>query len=97
MTANVQPVPRARGGFGWRRTRQLLGLVYAAPTAVYVAVFFVLPLLLVLRMSASDWTLLAGDAWHQPPGQLRLDHRRPAVLAGRLCSRSSTPCSSRSC
>ncbi len=46
---------------GWRRVRQLIGIAYATPTAIYVAVFFVLPLLLVLRMSAGDWTLLGGD------------------------------------
>lgn len=36
-------------------------MAYAAPTAIMVAVFFVVPLLLVLQMSASEWTLLAGD------------------------------------
>jgi len=46
---------------GWRRVRQLTGIAYAAPTAIYVAIFFVVPLLLVLRMSAGDWTLLGGD------------------------------------
>jgi multiple sugar transport system permease protein len=46
---------------GWRRVRQLIGIAYATPTAIYVAVFFVVPLLLVVRMSAGDWTLLGGD------------------------------------
>jgi multiple sugar transport system permease protein len=41
--------------------RRAQGLAYAAPTAVYVAVFFLLPLLLVVQMSASEWPLLAGD------------------------------------
>ena len=31
------------------------------PTAIFVAVFFVAPLLLVVRMSAGNWTLLGGD------------------------------------
>jgi multiple sugar transport system permease protein len=44
-----------------RRSRQLQGLAYATPTIVLVVVFFVLPLLLVGRMSASDWSLLSGD------------------------------------
>lgn len=44
-----------------RRSRQLLGLMYVAPTVVFVAVFFVAPLLLVTRMSASQWPLLGGD------------------------------------
>ena len=44
-----------------RRSRQLLGLMYVAPTVVFVAVFFIAPLLLVIRMSASQWPLLGGD------------------------------------
>ena len=46
---------------GWRRTRRRIGMLYALPTAIYVAVFFVVPLLLVVRMSAGNWTLLGGD------------------------------------
>jgi len=42
-------------------SRKAQGLAYAAPTAVFVTVFFVLPLLLVGQMSLSDWPLLAGD------------------------------------
>lgn len=49
------------GTTGWWRRRKLIGAAYAAPTAIFVALFFVVPLLLVVRMSASDWTLLAGD------------------------------------
>jgi multiple sugar transport system permease protein len=44
-----------------RYSRKLAGAAYAAPVAVFVLVFFVAPLLLVGRMSASDWPLLAGD------------------------------------
>jgi multiple sugar transport system permease protein len=36
-------------------------MVYALPTAVLVAVLFIVPLLLVAQMSASDWELLRGD------------------------------------
>ena len=43
------------------RSRKVKGLAYAAPTAVFVTVFFLLPLLLVGQMSLSDWPLLAGD------------------------------------
>jgi multiple sugar transport system permease protein len=46
---------------GWRRARRRLGILYALPTAVYVLVFFAIPLLLVARMSVSNWTLLSGD------------------------------------
>jgi multiple sugar transport system permease protein len=46
---------------GWRRFRQVQGIGYAVPVAVYVVVLFVMPLLLVGRMSLSDWQLLTGD------------------------------------
>ncbi|WP_034608788.1 carbohydrate ABC transporter permease [Cellulomonas sp. URHD0024] len=39
----------------------LRGWAYAAPTALFVIVLFVIPLILVFRMSASQWPLLAGD------------------------------------
>jgi len=38
-----------------------LGVAYAVPTIVFVAVFFVVPLLLVVRMSLSKWPLLSGN------------------------------------
>ncbi|MFJ1807046.1 MULTISPECIES: carbohydrate ABC transporter permease [unclassified Streptomyces] len=47
--------------------RRIQGLGYAAPTAVFVAVLFVLPLLLVAQMSLSDWPLLAGDKGGNAP------------------------------
>ena len=37
-----------------------MGVAYAAPTAVLVAVFFITPLLIVARMSFSSWPLLTG-------------------------------------
>jgi multiple sugar transport system permease protein len=45
----------------WARRRQLAGVAYALPTLAFVVVFFILPLLLVAQMSASDWKLLGGD------------------------------------
>jgi len=45
----------------WRRSRRLKGMGYAAPVAVFVALFFVAPLLLVGQMSVRDWPLLRGD------------------------------------
>lgn len=50
----------ARWG-SWARRRRLTGVLYALPTAALVGVFFVWPLVLVARMSASDWQLLTGD------------------------------------
>lgn len=49
---------RGKAGLGW---------LYATPTAVFVAVLFLIPLVLVLKMSASDWPLLSGDqGWNLP-------------------------------
>lgn len=45
----------------WGRRRRLAGMAYALPTLAFVLVFFIWPLLLVGRMSASDWKLLGGD------------------------------------
>lgn len=56
-----EAAPAATRMPGWRRTRRRIGMLYALPTALYVAVFFVVPLLLVVRMSAGNWTLLGGD------------------------------------
>jgi len=56
-----EAAPAATRMPGWRRTRRRIGMLYALPTALYVAVFFVVPLLLVVRMSAGTWTLLGGD------------------------------------
>jgi multiple sugar transport system permease protein len=44
-----------------RRRRSVEGWLYALPTALFVLALFVVPLLLVLRMSASRWPLLTGD------------------------------------
>jgi multiple sugar transport system permease protein len=40
----------------------LQGVLYALPTLLMVVVFFVIPILLVARISASDWDLLRGDS-----------------------------------
>ena len=44
-----------------RRRPDLAGWAYAAPTALFVVVFFVVPVALVARMSVSDWSLFAGN------------------------------------
>jgi len=57
--------PRDKAGsaqrFSWKRSRQILGFLYAMPTMIYVAIFFVLPVCLVFLMSSSKWSLLTGD------------------------------------
>ncbi|SDS69394.1 carbohydrate ABC transporter membrane protein 1, CUT1 family [Nocardioides scoriae] len=57
----VVPLGTRKGrapGVPTREKRQ--GWAFAAPTAVFVVVLFVLPILLVTQMSASDWPLFAG-------------------------------------
>ncbi|MEU5317628.1 sugar ABC transporter permease [Streptomyces sp. NPDC021056] len=62
-----RPARRPRTAKSLWRSRTVQGLGYAAPTAVFVAVFFVWPLLLVGRMSLNDWPLLAGDQGGNAP------------------------------
>jgi multiple sugar transport system permease protein len=45
---------------GGTRRRYGLGWAYAAPTAVFVLIFFVIPIGIVARMAVSDWGLFAG-------------------------------------
>ncbi|MET7655588.1 MULTISPECIES: sugar ABC transporter permease [unclassified Streptomyces] len=65
--APQRPTRRPRTAAPRRHSRRIQGLGYAAPTAVFVAVLFVLPLLLVAQMSLSDWPLLAGDKGGNAP------------------------------
>ncbi|HEY8472423.1 MAG TPA: sugar ABC transporter permease [Natronosporangium sp.] len=58
--ANQAP-PRPASRRPWWRTRAAKGALYASPAAVFVLAFFVLPLLLVGQISASDWPLLRGN------------------------------------
>jgi len=49
------------------RHRAALGWLYATPTTVFVALLFLVPLGLVVRMSLSKWPLLSGDqGWNFP-------------------------------
>lgn len=56
-TAAEPPVRRRP----WWRSRALKGAAFASPAALFVLMFFVLPLLLVGQISASDWPLLTGN------------------------------------
>lgn len=50
-----------------RRRSPWRGAVYALPNAVFVIGLFILPLLLVVQMSASKWPLLSGNqGWNFP-------------------------------
>jgi multiple sugar transport system permease protein len=56
-----RPAATSSEGRGRRRGLAVRGWLYATPTALSVLLLFVLPLLLVFKMSASKWPLLAGD------------------------------------
>lgn len=63
---------RARAPRAGRPSRSALGgpvqgWLYALPTALFVVALFLIPLLLVLQMSGSDWPLLRGNlGWNFP-------------------------------
>ncbi len=62
VSAPARPPGAApRGRVRPSRRQALLGWIYATPTAAFVAALFVLPLLLVVKMSVSRWPLLSGD------------------------------------
>jgi multiple sugar transport system permease protein len=61
MSSTVTPVPRTAGRPRRHAGRAVQGWLYALPTAAFVLLLFVIPLVLVLRMSASDWPLLSGN------------------------------------
>ena len=56
--------PRARHTLA--RRRSLTGMIYAAPTAVIVGVFFLVPLVLVFWMSANRWRVLGSPSFNFP-------------------------------
>jgi multiple sugar transport system permease protein len=45
----------------WWRSRAAKGALYASPAAAFVLAFFIVPLLFVGQISASDWPLLTGN------------------------------------
>jgi multiple sugar transport system permease protein len=57
---------RARRRNSYWRLRSLKGFGYAAPTAVMVTVFFLIPLVLVFWMSLHDWKILGTPTWNFP-------------------------------
>ncbi|GAA5088438.1 sugar ABC transporter permease [Microbacterium yannicii] len=59
------------------RREAVRGWLYASPTTLFVVFVFLLPLLLVLQMSASDWPLLSGNqGWNLPENYVdAVDHR----------------------
>lgn len=50
----------------WRPSRPTLGVLYAAPAAVVVLVFFLVPLALVAWMSLHEWPLIGDPTFNAP-------------------------------
>src|SRR4051794_20691680 len=63
--ATAEPVstpPRHRG-MTLKRRRQVTGMVFAAPAALMLTVFFLVPLGLMFYMSLNQWSLLGAHHW----------------------------------
>ena len=66
MIESLRAPVRARRRNSYWRLRSLKGVGYAAPTAVMVTVFFLIPLVLVFWMSLHDWKILGTPTWNFP-------------------------------
>jgi multiple sugar transport system permease protein len=66
-TARPGPAAQRRRAPRLRLARRNQGWLYAAPTALFVTVFFLIPVLLVAQMSLSDWGLFAGNRGFNAP------------------------------
>ena len=91
MSSTTTATPTAAAPVSPRRNRRTahiprsaLGWAYAAPTATFVVIFFLLPVLLVGQMSASDWGLFAGNQGTNFPTNfddaVNLTHFWPAIV-----------------
>src|SRR5918994_2076592 len=65
--AASDPAAKRRRAPRRRISHRNQGWIYAAPTALFVTVFFIVPVLLVLQMSLSDWSLFAGNRGFNAP------------------------------
>ncbi|WP_433476156.1 carbohydrate ABC transporter permease [Spirillospora sp. CA-142024] len=69
-TARPAPVRAPRRP--WWRSRALVGLAYASPTAVIVVVLFLVPLVMVFWMSLNRWPLLGNPTMNFPADYTRV-------------------------
>jgi multiple sugar transport system permease protein len=70
-TAHALPArASARRSLAWRRSAA--GMLYAAPTAVIVTVFFLVPLVLVFWMSANRWRILGSPTFNFPDNYTKI-------------------------
>src|SRR4051794_20369872 len=75
VTSNASaPAAPPRAPLRWHARRQLIGAAYAAPAAVIVGVFFLVPLVLVSWMSLHDWPLIGEPALNAPANYTAIAH-----------------------
>ena len=70
-TAHALPA-RASARRSLARRRSAVGMLYAAPTAVIVVVFFLVPLVLVFWMSANRWRILGSPTFNFPDNYTKI-------------------------
>jgi multiple sugar transport system permease protein len=68
----VARVTRAPARRTLAERRSLAGIAYAAPTAVIVGVFFLLPLVLVFWMSMNRWRILGSPTFNFPDNYTKI-------------------------
>ncbi|HET7503967.1 MAG TPA: sugar ABC transporter permease [Kofleriaceae bacterium] len=84
MAASNAPAPaRSRALARWHTRRQLAGALYAAPSAVVVAVLFLVPVGLVLWMSLNEWPLIGEPSFNLPANYTAIE-RNPLFGAAVL-------------
>ena len=66
------------GKLSWHLRRQLMGFAYATPTTAFAVLLFVTPLLLVARMSLTNWPLLGR------PGEINFPKNYTSIWNNRL-------------
>ena len=69
-TAQLTARVTTRRTLAWRRSA--VGAIYAAPTAVIVGVFFIVPLVLVFWMSANRWRILGSPTFNLPDNYTKI-------------------------
>jgi multiple sugar transport system permease protein len=75
VTSNASaPAAAPPARLRWHAQRQLIGAAYAAPAAVIVGVFFLVPLVLVSWMSLHDWPLIGEPALNAPANYTGIAH-----------------------
>lgn len=76
-SAGVVPVHKSKAKAA--QTRR--GLLYALPDWLMIIVLFFVPIVLLVVMACSRWSLLGGNRRRELPGQLRQGVREQIVLA----------------